>query len=242
MKSNKIVLFSIILAALFSSCYKKGGPWGIRGKGKTITETRNVSGFNRINLSENANIYFVQDSIYRVEISAQENIIRLVETTVKSSELQLTFSRNVWDHEEIKVVVHAPDLTGINISGQGDVIVEKPLKTTALTMQLSGNGDVDIAELQCSSLKINLSGLSSVKISGGEVAQEDITLSGIGDIDLLQMKSAFNKTNISGSGDVKVWVTEKLDVTISGIGDLSYKGKPTVTSDISGSGKIISLD
>ncbi len=242
MKSTKFIFSSALIGLLFISCYKKGGPWGIRGKGKTISETRNASGFNRVSISEDANVYFVQDSVYSVEVSAQENIIRVVETKVKGSELQITFTRNVWEHEEIKVVVHAPDLVGVNISGRGDVIVENVLKSNSLSMELSGSGNVTLAALESSSLKINTSGLSNVKVRGGKVNSENINVSGLGDVDLLSVEASYNKTNISGTGDVKVNVTEDLDVTISGTGNVSYKGRPAITTNISGSGKLISLN
>lgn len=242
MKSVIIVFFSLTFSLGVSSCYKKGGPWGIRGKGKTISETRTATGFDKINISEDANVYFVQDSIYSVEVTAQENILRLVETKVKGSELQITFTRNVWDHEEIKVLIHAPNLFGITISGRGDVNVEKGLKSSSLSMELSGSGNVTLASLEASSLKINTSGLSNVRINGGSVNSENITVSGLGDVDLLSLEAAYNRTNISGTGDVKVNVSQDLNVTISGSGDVSYKGHPTVTTDISGSGKLISLN
>jgi hypothetical protein len=47
---------------------------------------------------------------------------------------------------------------------------------------------------------------------------------------------------ISGNGNVAIWVIEKLEVRISGLGDVRYKGAPKVVRKISGAGSISPLD
>jgi hypothetical protein len=47
---------------------------------------------------------------------------------------------------------------------------------------------------------------------------------------------------ISGQGDCRVTVTDELDATISGIGDVYYAGNPPlVRSTITGRGRLIPL-
>jgi hypothetical protein len=46
---------------------------------------------------------------------------------------------------------------------------------------------------------------------------------------------------ISGSGNCEVNVVNNLFVQVSGVGDIFYKGSPTLTSDISGVGNITAV-
>lgn len=242
MKSTKIFLYTSLAVLILSSCYKKGGPWGIRGKGETITEVRDVKGFSKIDLPVDANVYFVEDSVYSVKVTAQENIVKIVQTKVKGSELEIDFLRNVWDHEEIKIEIHAPKLTGLSLSGSGEVKVENTLHSPLLDIDVSGSGDVSIAGLEASKLFLKVSGSSDISIDSGNINNEDIAISGSGNVDALGLKTVYSNVKISGSGDVKVNVSDYLDVHISGSGDVSYKGNPDIDTEISGSGKLINLN
>lgn len=242
MQSIKIFLYTSLTVLIFSSCYKKGGPWGIRGKGETITEVRDVTGFSKIDLPVDANIYFVEDSVYSVKVTAQENIVKMVQTKVSGSELQIDYLRNLWDHEQIKIQIHAPKLVGINISGSGELKVENALHTPILDINVSGSGDVSFAGLEAGNLFVKVSGSGDITIDSGNVNNEDFNISGSGNVDALGFISVRSKIKISGSGNVKVNVKDYLDVRISGNGDVSYKGHPDINTDISGSGKLINLN
>ena len=45
----------------------------------------------------------------------------------------------------------------------------------------------------------------------------------------------------AGSGDGTVWVTNELDVTITGSGNITYRGEPAITQTITGSGYVTSV-
>ena len=42
-----------------------------------------------------------------------------------------------------------------------------------------------------------------------------------------------------GSGDIQVYCNESLDITITGDGNVYYKGSPSINVNISGSGKVV---
>jgi hypothetical protein len=243
MRSVKIVLLVIVASFFTQSCYKKGGPWGVKGKGENIKETRDVSGFNKINLSIDADVSYTQDSIYKVEISAQSNIMKILSTEVVDSELRLDYKRNVWNHNKVTVVIHSPNINRITISGSGDVHAQNSIVANNLDLFISGSGNFSIPGVTVSSLLfVRVSGSGSVQISDGTVDKEDFNVSGSGNIDALQVVSRTNISRISGSGDISANVTESLEVNISGSGGMTYRGKPEVTSHISGSGKLIHLN
>ena len=241
MKTIQLIL-AISLLSIFSQSCRKGGPWGIKGKGPNVTETKELEGFDKIHLSMDADIYYTQDSVYKVEISAQQNILAVLKTEVKNHALQFDFRRNVWGHSKIKITVHTPDLNDISISGSGDITAQNTLNTNALELSISGSGNINLPSVNAKNLKVTISGSGDVKISGGSLISETFKISGSGDIDAEGIMAENSTITISGSGDAKVYVTESLDVRISGSGDVHYKGNPSIDSDISGSGKLTRLD
>ncbi|PBQ33448.1 hypothetical protein CNR22_17245 [Sphingobacteriaceae bacterium] len=240
-KTSKLILILAITASVFSAC-RKGGPWGIKGKGENVTETRSATGFDQIDHSIDADIYYTQDSIYKVEISAQPNILAVLKTEVKNGILFFDYRRNVWDHNTVKITIHAPKLKEIALSGSGDMNFQNEIIAADMKIKISGLGEVYFPKLTAQNLNINISGSGSVKIADGAVKSENCEISGLGSVDALGLVAENAELEISGSGDMKVNVTENLDISISGSGSVSYKGNPRLSKSISGSGKVIHLN
>lgn len=237
---NNIFKLAIVitLLGLFSQSCRKGGPWGIKGKGTNITKTIQVSHFDEIELSLNADIYYTQDSIYKVEVTGQENILAVLGTEVDDHELEFDFRRNVWQHNKLKIVIHSPDLRGIKVSGSGSFNAQAAINTSKMEMEISGSGNVYIPALTATKLEASISGSGNAEISGGAVTSEKFSISGSGNMDVEELVAVKAECEVSGSGDIRLHATESLDVKISGSGSVSYKGNPEIDMDISGSGKL----
>jgi len=64
-------------------------------------------------------------------------------------------------------------------------------------------------------------------------------MSGAGKLQAFKLDTKFCRIDISGIGGAEVFVTEELDVQVSGIGGVTYIGDPPrVRRDVSGLGKI----
>src|SRR5215213_1386086 len=111
MKKISLIVLSAALV-LFSSCEK------VTGDGPVVTETRNIVNFSGIDLRIAADIYFKQDTTYKVEISAQRNILQVMETYVSGGRLVIKFKNDVRVrvHDPIMVLVSAPSANSLRIS------------------------------------------------------------------------------------------------------------------------------
>ncbi len=67
----------------------------------------------------------------------------------------------------------------------------------------------------------------------------EISISGSGDYDGIGLAVDEASIRISGSGGAKVWAESKLNASVSGSGDVYYKGNPTIDQRIDGAGKIV---
>ena len=241
MKPFKIIFFSAILAITsLSSCVKEP-LWGITGKGSNTTETINFQSFSKIDIGFDADVLYTQDSIYKIEISAQSNIQRVIETEVSKGVLVFRASKRLLHHNPIQIIVHSPDAKGFFVSGSGHVYAQNPIKTSSMDLNVSGSGGITIPVLNADNILTEISGSGKIRIDGGVSKNQQMNISGAGSIDAVNMKSSKGTIDVSGAGEVKIWVTDQLDVTISGSGKVSYMGSPTLNTKISGSGKISHL-
>ena len=236
MKKSSI-LFSTAILLFFSSCKK------VIGEGDLRTETRSTGSFTGIEAQVSGNLFYTQGNEYKIELTAQQNILNVIETLITNNRLVVRFKNNVRvrDHEQITIRVTAPSLTSINSSGSGNVTVSSPLAGSSLSFALSGSGNMTVPMVTASHLETTISGSGNITIAGGTAVTEKIKISGSGNIDVQQVSTKSATTTTSGSGDVRVHASETLDVTISGSGSVFYLGNPLINTNISGSGKVIHL-
>ena len=240
MKSIKLILSLILVVTVLTSC-KKHIFNSIKGKGGTVTEIRNVTGFNKISLSINADVSYVQDSVFFVEISAQQNVLAAITTDVSAGELKIDFNKWVRKHSNIHFTIHSPDLRGLDLSGSGNIEATGNIATTNMEINVSGSGNVVLSSLTSDELDAKISGSGNVSIYAGAVTNQKATISGSGNIEMDGMTASSSYCKISGSGSISVWVTDQLDATISGSGDIRYKGTPVVNAHMSGSGSLLHI-
>lgn len=215
------------------------GP-GERGSGNVVAETRDVSGFKAIEISYPAQVVVSQGSKESVEIEAEDNLLPNLKTQVRNDKLEIFYRREGGKHvnptETVKITIVVKDLSDVDFSSAGELIVEK-LETDTLDVSLSGAGNVELEAIQVKGLQMDLSGAGSATASG--IADDlDLSISGFGDFDGGDLHNKDARVSISGAGSATVWVDDELDAQVSGAGSVSYYGSASVTRQISGVGGV----
>ncbi len=237
MKAFKILIPVIIILLSLQAC-NKGRIWGIHGKGSNISETRNAGAFIGIDLRCDADVELVRDSTFSIEITGQENILKVLDTKVDNGNLIIDYRKRVWRHNKIKMIVHVGNLQSVFISGSGNINIQNNINANALDIKISGSGNITTSTLNVHTVTAHISGSGNIKIPGGAIQSGKFSISGSGTIDAEYAISAAMDAKISGSGNITVNVTETLNASISGSGDIKYRGTPIVTLNVSGSGRV----
>jgi len=190
-----------------------------KGSGRVVTETREVSGFTKVELSGSGELTIEKTGTESLSISAEDSLLPQLTSDVSGDTLTLGTKPNtsILPTKPITYSLTVKDLTGIAVSGSGSVRVSD-LMTNSLTTKISGSGTIT---------------------ASGAVNDQDVDISGSGRYQAEQMTSKAVRAQISGSGTASVLASDLLDVKISGSGTLTYSGNPQVTQQISGSGKLI---
>jgi hypothetical protein len=237
MKKISVALLLAIALISLNSCRK------VVGHGPVVTENRTVSNFTAISFGVPGDLYYTQDSIYKIEIEAQENILREIETYTSGNELKIRVRNHVnfESREDIRINVSAPSVSGLSLSGSGNIKVLQPYRPSNARLDVSGSGTMTINQLETNNIDVSVSGSGELLVFNGNSKHEDADISGSGRIDFLGIITNTAHTHISGSGYIKLYVTQELYSKISGSGTVFYKGNPVVNSTISGSGQVIRL-
>ena len=240
MKKQLLYQIGIFLNTIlmFVSCVH--GDIKVRGYGSKIEETRYLKGFTEIesDIDADIDIYYSQkDSIV---IEAQENILEILETEVRSGKLDIEYSVNVKEHDGVYIKIYVAELDGIILKGVGDIVLVDTFLADNLFIDLRGVGDIVCEDITANNIDINLSGSGDIELYGTEVEELDIDLSGVGDINTYGILADEVDVNHSGVGKCKIRFVSILDIKITGVGDVYYIGNPRyVHSSISGIGNVI---
>ena len=215
----------------------------VRGSGTVVTEERQVSGFERVELSGIGALVIEVGSEETLVIEAEDNLLEYIETTVRGDTLEIGSRErtNLQPTEPISYYLTVKSLDSISVSGLGNV-VGPGLEATRFSVDISGAGDVSLESLDAERLDISISGLGSLGIDAGQVSEQSIDLSGSGGYNGRNLESADAEIYVSGLGSASVWATENLFVNISGSGSVRYAGDPSVDMDISGLGSLKKID
>lgn len=233
MKKWNLVLFGL-MALVLSACEK------VTGDGPVVTETRNLTNFSGVDLRMNADVIYKQAPDYKVEVSAQDNIQDRLITEVENGKLVVRVKNDVRlrRHEPITITVQSPELNRLRVSGSGKITSTGLLNADELEVDISGSGDIELADLVTGYLDVDISGSGDFKVVSGMAPEELLRITGSGDIDVANVLAKNVISNTSGSGTTRVNVSDQLRVTISGSGNVYYKGQPSISTSTSGSGKL----
>ncbi len=235
-----IMVVTIAMAMMLSACAARV----VRGSGNVVRETRDVRGFEQIDICCGMELILSQASQESLEIEAEDNIIAEIETRVVGDTLEVGYIEQYpetayWPTKPIRLFLSVEVVREIDISGGGELDAFE-IETDSFDLHLSGGSDAEIDALNVDDFDLDVSGGGDVKVSG-QVNEQRIELSGGSSYEASELVSEQAVINVSGGGNAEIWVTDSLDVNASGGSSVSYYGQPIVNSNSSGGSSVISL-
>jgi hypothetical protein len=189
-----------------------------QGSRETTSESREVSGFEEVELRGLGNLSIQQGESESLSVEAEEDVLPKIRTKVRDNRLIIGPKRNTTINTTgpIDYELTVEDLSALKVSGSGDVEAED-ISTDELAVKIDGAGDVEIS---------------------GEVDSQNVEISGSGDYRAEDLESKQAEVDVGGTGSATVNVSDELDAQVSGTGSIEYIGDPTVTQEVSGTGEV----
>jgi hypothetical protein len=212
-KATLLVTFAALVAA-FSACHIGRG---IKGSGNRKTEKRDLPAFKAVDTTGSYEVELMCQKPAGFEIEADDNILPLIRTEVRDGVLYVSNQQRYNSAKAVALRISLPELISVSSRGAGEI-----------TVQDANSND----------LKIESTGAASIK-AAGKVKSATISSTGAGDIDANRLQTEKARVTVTGAASVNVYVTEQLDVSVSGVGSVSYSGNPkTVNKSVSGIGSV----
>lgn len=212
----------------------------VDGSGELRTEEREAASFHSIEIEGSMDVVLSQGK-QSVEVTADDNILPLITTTVVDGVLTISSQQCYTTSHAVTATVVVPDLQYARIHGSGDVNASS-FTASKLHLQVSGSGAMLFGELAADELTLFINGSGDIEVSGQGGQTLTATVKGSGDISADAFPVQNCTAKVDGSGDIRVATSNYLNATVSGSGDIFYKGDPeTLDAVTSGSGDVIKL-
>jgi hypothetical protein len=232
--TRRVLLIAAALSFLAAPAFAET----VRGNGVMKTESRPFSGFTGVGLGIPAKVEVKLGATEGITIEADENLLPLIETRLKSGELTIGTVRNNLnlDSKSIRIVVQAKTINQLDLGGTGTISADN-LKGAKVILNIGGSGTIDVKQLDAERAEIAIGGSGTVKF-GGTAKRVEASIGGSGNIVAPNFVADEAEITVAGSGDVTLGVRSKLDVTIAGAGAIGYYGDPRISRTVLGSGVI----
>ncbi len=190
---------------------------GVQGSGTSKNETRDVTGFTKIDAGGAINVQVFAQKDYSVEVQADDNLLTNIKTEISGDTLKIYSEDRISPKTQINVKISMPSIESLDVSGasSGNVV---NIKTDSLELRASGASKISVKG-ETQTLKAGASGASTI------------------DAEALQVEDA--EVEASGASKAIVSVTNELNIEASGASKISYIGEPkNITQNSSGASSI----
>lgn len=209
---------------------------GVQGNGNVKSEERSVDSFDQISVGGAFDVYLTQGDTESLRVEADENLLPLIETTVRNGRLVIRSRENIGEAKELNVYVTFRELNKIETSGACEIKNEGQLNFSNLVLKGSGASEIDLS-LRAEKLEGEYSGASEVDLEGSAEVCE-FKLSGASELDAEGLVVQQMKIDLSGASEAEVQVTQNLKVHASGASSVVYTGNPAIDQHTSGASSV----
>lgn len=120
--------------------------------------------------------------------------------------------------------------------GEDRVVHIKMVQLRAFNAE--GAGEIKLNNIRGERVDLGYRGAGRM-VANGKVKSLGMRAEGVGEVDTRALIANDADIRFRGIGDVKVYASDKLDVAVQGMGNLSYFGKPrTVNKSVAGLGSV----
>jgi hypothetical protein len=198
----------------------------IKGNGKIKTEVRQISGFNRLVVQGQVELFLSQESTENVKIESEENLISLFQTTVSDGTLHVVVP-NIKKAAKLSITVSFKELKQIILLNEVTVKSEKVSNFDNIEIVCAGMSKLNL-ELKAANCDLKILDSGNAFLRG---YSENLIVEAHDDAEANTFDLQSDNCTIYGSGYAEISVNAKksLNITMSGNCNLYYLGEANIT-------------
>ncbi|MEO8706573.1 MAG: head GIN domain-containing protein [Kofleriaceae bacterium] len=147
-----------------------------------------------------------------VEVRGDAGRLKDVSTTVEDGVLVINTPRSMKNVKHLHVIVSAPAL---------DVL------------RISGTGQIDATGIAAAKLDLDISGTGQLSVAG-TATEVTVRIAGTGALKASKLATETTRVRIEGTGEASLHATRTLELEVTGTAAINVSGKPQIKKRVSG--------
>jgi hypothetical protein len=187
-------------------------------------DTRNLSSFSEISVSEAIEVELVKGSSEKAEVEVTGTDAENVLTEVSGDRLKVHMASGNWKNVNAFVRVTYKELEEINVSSAGSISTETAISSDRMEMDVSSAAKADLI-FNVGQMELDVSSAGNFSAEG-TVDEIEIDVSSAGSVSAYDLECKIADLSTSSAGSIKITVTDQIDARSSRGGSIRYKGNP----------------
>ena len=213
------------------------------GGGAAVSRNFQVGNFQQIEVAGPYDVEVRTGGNPSVSAQGPERLLERTDVAVEGDKLVIrTQHHGGWfhfgfsSHGNVHFVVTVPQLSGADLTGSGDIKVDK-VQGQSFDGSVTGSGDLNLTNVEVQALKLSITGSGDVKAGAGKAQSAEYGITGSGNLDAGAIDSPVIKASIAGSGDLRAHGSGTANIDIMGSGDAYISGGAKCSVSKMGSGE-----
>jgi hypothetical protein len=240
-----ISVISVISVSMLTGCFYTGPC--LQGYGPVITEIREVDGFTQVVNTGSFEVRVSHADSFYVEVSAQENLMSIIETYVSGDALKIRTRNGTCFNSNAPVVVSVtlPVLEGIRNTGSGELLADVA-DVNYFECTNTGSGLVVMDSVFAIESFVENTGSGKIYLEGSYVSEMRVRQTGSGYVEVGDVFDS-NQFEVEHSSSGRVYAAlfnaDVVEAKLTGSGRIEMMGDAVDASyRLTSSGKIDALD
>ena len=203
-----------------------------------------IESFHAVKSDVVANIEYTQSDIVSIRVKGDKKLVENVVVSETDGVLNLSSIKtlNTKGRRRMTVYISSPTLEKIDVDGVGNFTLNGFMEAETLTINYRGVGNFEGMDLKCGAIKASYRGVGNMMLAGTTDLFE-VNSAGVGNVEAKELKAKDVIVKANGVGKVECYASENIDLSNTGVGSITYYGKPVVDNlTNSGVGKIVPGD
>jgi hypothetical protein len=246
----KRIIYILIsgLVLLVSGCNREDAWDMVKTRGDRATLQKDLSDFRAITAGNGINIVLRHGNRNVADLDGWENLMGKIRLSIDANGMltiedtnQFNFVRND-DNKTTVYLSFSGDVTNITFSGSGTITSDDTLHVSSLSIScIDASGDIDLTvNTSTVSVFTALKNAASVTLRGS-CTGAGVDCGGYGPVDLSRLNTHTVGISAWGTANVYVNASESLHASVFALGDIYYKGNPSITFTSTGKGKLYKM-
>lgn len=210
----------------------------VTGSGTIETKSFDTGSYTEVEVNGDFEVIYSSEDSGRITVEMQENLIQYVSVSSSGGRAVVNCSERLQqtNNDVPKLYVSTPDLKELVLNGAAIIEQADVIRGDSFRLNASGACELEL-ELEVQEFDMNIAGAGAVTLRGS-AERASIEMSGAGTFEALDLETVDAKVGISGAGTGQISCSNTLDVEISGMGGLEYRGDPDITKSVGGAGYV----